>query len=172
MWIEEWTFKRHHVIKEMVGSHAQKLLIILDSIVNIGVGGDRPIWVPNFLRKIATATIWNRKSSRTNCVFHILWEVGAKLKLSIFRPGYLNSYFLSQEFNGEAGLVRIRVQGRRDSKSRGKFGRCIGSSGWGTQERTQWVYLRPSIEANKKHILTQFCKHFYTAICLPLMLLA
>ena len=40
MWIEEWTFKRHHVIKEMIGLHAQNLLIILDSIVNIGVGGD------------------------------------------------------------------------------------------------------------------------------------
>ena len=28
------------MINEMVGSHAQKLLIILDSIVNIGGGGD------------------------------------------------------------------------------------------------------------------------------------
>ena len=35
------------------------------------------------MKQMATATIWIWQSSRTNCVFYILVEVDANLKLSI-----------------------------------------------------------------------------------------
>ena len=42
------------------------------------------------MSKIAMHTIWIGQSSRTNCMFHILEEVGAELKMSISRPAYVN----------------------------------------------------------------------------------
>ena len=38
---------------------------------------------------MSTDLIWNRQSSRTNCVFRIQGEVGAVFEIH-FRPAYLN----------------------------------------------------------------------------------
>ena len=43
-------------------------------------------WAPKFMSKIAMHTNWIGQSSRTNCMFHILEEVGAELKMSISWP--------------------------------------------------------------------------------------
>ena len=44
---------------------------------------------PNIMRKVAIGTIWICESSRTNCVFHILREVGAERKIVQLRSTYL-----------------------------------------------------------------------------------
>ena len=48
------------------------------------------IWAPRIMRKMATDMIQNCQSSRTNCVEHIVQEVGAELIVSIYlRPAFL-----------------------------------------------------------------------------------
>lgn len=75
VWLQERIPKRHHVCVEEIGQHAQNMIFILSSIVNITGGGlydyamsmrsftlkaiKRFTLVPKMMRKVVTALLWS-----------------------------------------------------------------------------------------------------------------